>query len=117
MREDRVMFSGADQAEVAPRASDKTLVQRTGQLMYELSTLYPAVSGLQPEWAWDFTRYETVDRLPFVGLHRNFPCHLFAMGAGRHGAGFAWLAARILLRQHQGEAARGDELFGFTRVL
>jgi hypothetical protein len=39
------------------------------------------------------------------------------MGAGRHGAGFAWLAARILLRQHQGEAARGDELFGFTRVL
>jgi glycine/D-amino acid oxidase-like deaminating enzyme len=117
MREDRVMFSGADQAEVAPRASDKTLVQRTGQLMYELSTLYPAVSGLQPEWAWDFTRYETVDRLPFVGLHRNFPRHLFAMGAGRHGAGFAWLAARILLRQHQGEAARGDELFGFTRVL
>ena len=117
MREDRVMFSGADQPEVAPRASDKALVQRTGQLMYELSTLYPAVSGLQPEWAWDFTHYETVDRLPFVGLHRNFPRHLFAMGAGRHGAGFAWLAARILLRQHQGEAARGDDLFGFTRVL
>ena len=117
LREDRVMFSGADQLEVAPRATEKALVQRTGQLMYELSTLYPAVSGIQPEWAWDFTRYETVDGLPFVGLHRNFPRHLFAMGAGRHGAGFAWLAARILLRQHQGEAARGDELFGFTRVL
>ena len=85
--------------------------------MYELSTLYPAISGIQAEWAWDFVHYETVDRLPFVGLHRNFPRHLFAMGAGRHGAGFAWLAARILLRQHQGEAARGDELFGFTRVL
>ena len=117
LREDRVMFSGADQPEVPPRASDKALVQRTGQLMYELSMLYPAVSGLQPEWAWDFTHYETVDRLPFVGLHRNFPRHLFAIGAGRHGAGFAWLAARILLRQHQGEPARGDELFGFTRVL
>jgi glycine/D-amino acid oxidase-like deaminating enzyme len=117
LREDRVMFSGADQLEVAPRATEKALVQRTGQLMYELSTLYPAVSGIQPDWAWDFTRYETVDRLPFVGLHRNFPRHLFAMGAGRHGAGFAWLAARILLRQHQGEAASGDELFGFTRVL
>ena len=117
MREDRVMFSGADQPEVAPRAMDKALVQRTGQLMYELSTLYPAISGLQPEWAWDFAHYETVDRLPFVGLHRNFPRHLFAMGAGRHGAGFAWLAARVLLRQHQGEAAHGDELFGFARVL
>jgi glycine/D-amino acid oxidase-like deaminating enzyme len=117
MRDDRVMFSGADQPEVAPRASDKALVQRTGQLMYELSTLYPAVSGVQADWAWDFTHYETVDRLPFGGPHRNFPRHLFAMGAGRHGAGFAWLAARILLRQHQGEPARGDELFGFTRIL
>jgi glycine/D-amino acid oxidase-like deaminating enzyme len=117
MREDRVMFSGADQPEVAPRARDRALVQRTGQLMYELSTVYPAISGVQPEWAWDFTHYETVDRLPFVGLHRNFPRHLFAIGAGRHGAGVAWLAARILLRRHQEEPARGDELFGFTRVL
>jgi glycine/D-amino acid oxidase-like deaminating enzyme len=117
LREDRVLFSGADQPEIPARARDKALVQRTGQLMYELSTLYPAISGLQPEWAWDYTNYETVDRLPFVGLHRNFPRHLFAIAAGRHGAGFAWLAARILLRQHQGEAARGDELFNFARVL
>ncbi len=117
IREDRVLFSGADQREIPSRARDKALVQRTGQLMYELSTLYPAISGLQPEWAWDYTHYETADRLPFVGLHRNFPRHLFAIAAGRHGAGFAWLAARILLRHHQGEAARGDELFNFARVL
>jgi hypothetical protein len=39
------------------------------------------------------------------------------MGASQHGAGFAWLAARILLRQHQGEPAKGDDLFGFSRVL
>jgi glycine/D-amino acid oxidase-like deaminating enzyme len=85
--------------------------------MYELSVMYPAISGLQPEWAWSSTHYETVDRLPFIGLHRNFPRHLFAMGAAQHGAGFAWLAARILLRQYQGDPARGDDLFGFARVL
>jgi glycine/D-amino acid oxidase-like deaminating enzyme len=117
MREDRVLFSGADQAALPARARDKTLVQRSGQLMYELSTLYPAISGLQPEWSWDVTRYETVDRLPFAGLHRNFPRHLFAMGNARHGAGFAWLAARTLLRLYQGEPLEGDELFGFSRVL
>jgi hypothetical protein len=39
------------------------------------------------------------------------------MGAAQHGAGFAWLAARILLRQYQGDPARGDDLFGFARVL
>ena len=117
LKDDRVLFSGADQPVVADRARGKSVVQRTGQLMYELSVLYPAISGLQPEWGWDFTHYETVDRLPFVGLHRNFPRHLFAMGPARHGAGFAWLAARILLRQYQGEPAKGDDLFGFSRVL
>ena len=117
IKEDRVLFSGADRPQLPDRTREKALIQRTGQLMYELSVLYPAISGLQPEWAWDFTHYETVDRLPFVGLHRNFPRHFFAMGASRHGAGFAWLAARILLRRYQGEAAKGDDLFGFSRVL
>jgi glycine/D-amino acid oxidase-like deaminating enzyme len=117
LKDDRALFAGGDQPVVADRARVKALIQRTGQLMYELSVLYPAISGLQPEWAWDVTHYETVDRLPFVGLHRNFPRHLFAMGASRHGVGFAWLAARVLLRQYQGEAAKGDDLFGFSRVL
>jgi hypothetical protein len=39
------------------------------------------------------------------------------MGHARHGAGVAWLAARILLRQYAGEPAKGDELFGFARIL
>jgi glycine/D-amino acid oxidase-like deaminating enzyme len=117
MKEDRILFMGADQAEVPARLREKTLVQRTGQLMYELSTLYPAISGMQPDWSWQVTHYETVDGLPLVGLHRNFPRHLFALGGLRHGAAFAWLAARILLRQFQGGPAKGDELFGFTRIL
>ena len=117
LREDRIMFSGADQPAVPPRQQEKALVQRTWELMYELSLKYPAISGIQPEWSWDFTQYETVDRLPFIGLHRNFPRHLFAIEGARHGAAFAWLAARILLRQYQGDPAKGDDLFGFSRVL
>jgi glycine/D-amino acid oxidase-like deaminating enzyme len=85
--------------------------------MYELSTIYPAISGLQPEWSWDSVHHETVDSLPYIGLHRNFPRHLFAMGHARHGAGVAWLAARILLRLYTGEPAKGDDLFGFARIL
>ena len=117
LKDDRAVFSGADQLVVSDRARDKALVQRAGQLMYELSVLYPAISGLPAEWAWSSRHYESVDRLPFVGLHRNFPRHLFAMAASRHGAAFAWLAARILLRQYQQEPDKGDELFGFARVL
>lgn len=117
MKDDRALFAGADQPVVAERARDKALVQRTGQLMYELSVMYPAISGVPAEWAWSSRNYESVDRLPFVGLHRNFPRHLFAMAPGRHGAAFAWLAARILLRHYLKEPAKGDELFGFVRIL
>lgn len=117
LKDDRVLFAGADQAVVAPRLRDKTLVQRANQLMYELTTLYPAISGVQPAWGWDFLHYGSPDGLPVVGPHRNFPRHLFALGHGRHGAGTAWLAARILLREYLREPAKGDELFGFVRVL
>ena len=115
--EDRVMIHGARQPEIAARLRDKALVQRTGQLMYELSLAYPAISGLQAAWSWDSIDYETVDGLPFVGPHRNFPRHLFAFTPARHGAGLAWAAARILLRSYQEEGSRGDDAFGFGRVL
>jgi glycine/D-amino acid oxidase-like deaminating enzyme len=117
LKDDRVLFSGADQPPVAERLRDKTRIQRANQLMYELTTLYPAISGLQPEWGWDFVHYGSPDGLPVVGPHRNFPRHLFALGHARHGAGMAWLAARVLLREFLGEPAKGDELFGFVRVL
>lgn len=117
LKDDRILFAGGDRPEVAARLRDKTRVQRIWELMYELSVLYPAVSGIQPAWGWDVLQCETVDGLPFVGTHRNFPRHLFALGDGRHGAALAWLAARVLLRHYQGEPDKGDELFGFSRVL
>jgi glycine/D-amino acid oxidase-like deaminating enzyme len=117
LKDDRVLFSGADQAALPARLQEKALVQRTGQLMYELSTIYPVISGSLPQWSWAYAHESTVDGLPYVGLHRNFPRHLFAFGRGRHGAGVAWLAARVLLRQFLGEPAKGDEFFGFSRIL
>jgi len=117
LEDDRVLFSGADQAPVPPRQRDRLLVARANELMYELTTMYPAISGVQPEWAWETIHYDSPDGLPVVGPHRNFPRHLFALGHGRHGAGVAWLAARVLLRAYLGEPAKGDELFGFARVL
>jgi glycine/D-amino acid oxidase-like deaminating enzyme len=96
---------------------EATLRQRTGQLMYELSLLYPAISGTQPEWSWSYSVDDTVDGLPYIGPHRNFPRHFFALGLGRHGVGTAWLASKLLLRHITGEPAKGDELFGFSRIL
>ena len=43
--DERLLVAGADGPSVADRLREKTIVQRTGQLMYELSTLYPDISG------------------------------------------------------------------------
>jgi glycine/D-amino acid oxidase-like deaminating enzyme len=117
LKDDRVLVSGADRLWIAGRAREKLLVPQVSELMYELTTLYPAISGLQAEWGWDVDSYGSPDGLPVVGPHRNFPRHLFALGHGRHGAAVAWLAARVLLRAFTRQPAKGDEMFGFARVL
>jgi glycine/D-amino acid oxidase-like deaminating enzyme len=113
--DDRVLISGADQDETPARTRDAVLVQRTGQLMYELLTMYPAISGLQPEYGWDLAYGETADGLMYIGAHRNYPRHLFALGGGGDSITGAFVAARLLLRAVRDEVAKGDEVFGWTR--
>lgn len=117
MKDDRVLFSGGRAPVTAARDREKAVVPQVNELMYELTTLYPAISGLQPEWGWDFLQHASPDGLPVVGPHRNFPRHLFALGHARHGTAVAWLAARVLLRAYLGEPVKGDESFGFARIL
>lgn len=113
--DDRILVGGADQAAAPARKRDAILVQRTGQLMYELLTMYPAISGLMPEYGWDLSYGETFDGLPYLGPHRNFPRHLFALGSGGHSVTGAFLAARILLRHLQGASEKADDVFSWTR--
>ena len=117
LKDDRVLVTGGDRPSIAGRAREKLLVPQVHELMYELTTLYPAISGVQPEWGWDVDAYGSPDDLPVIGPHRNFPRHLFALGHARHGASVAWLAARVLLRAYLQEPAKGDDQFGFGRVL
>ncbi|MGB7217431.1 MAG: FAD-binding oxidoreductase [Vicinamibacterales bacterium] len=115
VQDERLLIAGADTLSGPPRTRDKTIVQRTGQLMYELSTLYPDVSGIQPAYGWDAAYGRTNDGLPFIGPHRNHPHHLFAFGDSSTSATGAYLASRILLRHHLGELEPADEHFAFTR--
>jgi glycine/D-amino acid oxidase-like deaminating enzyme len=112
--EDRLLVAGADDGAVSARMSDKVIVQRTGQLMYELSTLYPEISGIAPAYGWDAPYGRTADGLPYIGAHRNFPRHLFAFGCASYSMTDAYLASRILLRLYRGEPEPADEVFGFT---
>ena len=112
--DDRVLIGGGDAATPAPRLRDKVVVQRTGQLMYELSTLYPDVSGVQPAYGWAADYASTGDGLPRIGPHRNYPHHLFVFGDASHSVTGAYLASRVLLRHHFDEMDPADDVFGFN---
>ena len=113
--DERLLVTGADSEAVPARQRDKMMVGKTGQLMYELSTLYPDISGIQPAYGWSADYARTAEGLPYIGAHRNFPHHLFAFGDSSHSVTGAYLASRILLRQHFEEMDRGDDAFGFHR--
>jgi glycine/D-amino acid oxidase-like deaminating enzyme len=113
VEDERLLVMGADQLSPPVHLRDKTIVQRTGQLMYELSTLYPDISGILPEWGWDTEYSRSAHGLPCLGPHRNYPHHLFAFGNASHSVTGAYLASRVLLRHHLGEVDPGDEAFAF----
>jgi glycine/D-amino acid oxidase-like deaminating enzyme len=111
----RMLVLGGDQDETPARRRSEVLVQRTGDLMYQALTMYPAIVGLQPEWGWEAAYGETADGLPYIGPHRNYPRHLFALGGTGDSLTGAFLAARILVRALQGEPDKSDQMFGWTR--
>jgi glycine/D-amino acid oxidase-like deaminating enzyme len=113
--EDRLLLAGGDQPETPPRARDTANVQHTGSLMYDLLTMYPVISGLKPEYGWEASYGDTPDGLMYIGPHRNYPRHLFALGATPHSSTGAFVAAQILVRALQGRVAKGDEVFGWPR--
>ena len=83
--------------------------------MYELLTMFPVISGLMPEYGWELISGETTDGLPYIGPHRNYPRHLFALGSGGDSITGAFLAARILLRALREASEKDDAVWGFTR--
>ncbi len=117
LTDDRALFAGACTRLMPPRQHDKALVQKTAQLMYELSVRYPEISGLPAHWSWHIEVVTTPDGLPWIGSHRNYPFHFFSMAFGWHGDGLAWLAAKAALRHFTNTAKPEDEAFGFVRHL
>jgi glycine/D-amino acid oxidase-like deaminating enzyme len=115
--DDRALVGGAVTLPASPRQRDRLRLQHTAQLMYELSVMYPVISGLPAHWGWAAPVVTGIDGLPWVGPHRNFPFHFFSLGFGWHGDSLAWFAAKAALRYFTDEVRREDAAFGFERIL
>jgi gamma-glutamylputrescine oxidase len=111
----RALFAGAASSPPSSRLAAKVLVQRTGQLMYELSLRHPVLSGLPARWGWSVPLVSAPDGLPWIGAHRNYPFHFFGVALGWHGDALAWFSAKAALRHFTGETAKNDHVFEFGR--
>lgn len=113
----RALFAGLTGPEIPAAQRAAAVKQRANQLMYEFSLRYPDISGLPPAFGWDLPVITTVDGLPWIGPHRNYPFHFFSVALGWHGEAFAWLAARAATRFFTNKATKEDAGFGFMRAM
>jgi len=113
--DERLMVMGADTETPPERQLAKMQGPKTGQLMYELSVLYPDISGIQPAYGWSVDYAKTAEGLPYIGPHRNFPHHIFAFGDSSHSVTGAYLASRVMLRYFLDELDPSDKAFEFNR--
>jgi glycine/D-amino acid oxidase-like deaminating enzyme len=105
----RLLFGGCDRPHTANRP-------RRAALARDLAAFYPPLEDAEPDYAWEGLFATTPDGLPYIGAHRRYPRHLFALGYGGNGMTFGYLAAEILLRTVRGRSRPDDALFGFGRI-
>ena len=77
--------------------------------------MYPAISGLQPEYGWEMVYGETADGLMYIGPHRNYPRHLFALGGSGDTLAVRSSRREFLPARLAAMLDKADEVFGWTR--
>ncbi len=111
----RLLLGGADRPLRPGLRPGSEFTLATGQLRGDFEALLPALARIEMSGAWEGLFAMTPDSLPYVGPHRLYPGHLFALGYGGNGMTFSFLAARMLLEQWQGVQSSDHLLFRFGR--
>ena len=111
----RLILGGGDRPTAGGRAATDRIAAATREIRRHVERLLPATADIPIAQAWEGRFAETPDTLPYIGPHRRYPRHAFALGYGGNGMTFAALAARLLLEQWRGERSVDDRLFGFSR--
>jgi len=111
----RLLFGGHDQPH-RRKTTPATVDRRISALLTERNDLFPDARDIDCEYAWEGLFATTPDGLPYIGTHRHYPRHLFALGYGGNGMTFGFLAAQIIARHVRGRVLPADALFRFNRA-
>jgi glycine/D-amino acid oxidase-like deaminating enzyme len=112
----RLMLGGADRPHVRGPRRVAALREGAQSVREYFTTLYPILAEVALEYAWDGLFAMTPDGLPYIGPHRHYPRHLFALGYGGNGMTFGFLASKLLLDWYRGKRTSDHDLFAFSRL-
>jgi glycine/D-amino acid oxidase-like deaminating enzyme len=114
--EHRLLLGGGDRL-VGPGLRRRQQFEKaTAELRDYFEIRLPGLATIETEFAWEGLFAMTPDSLPYVGPHRRYPGHWFALGYGGNGMTFGFLAARLLLERWQGVRSQDHALFAFNRL-
>ena len=112
----RLLLGGADRPVKPGARRSLQFAAAMRDLHAYFTALYPILNDIRIDRAWEGLFAMTPDSLPYLGAHRRYPRHAFALGYGGNGMTFATLAARVLLEQWRGVQSADHELFAFGRT-
>jgi len=115
-RDHRLLLGGEDRMVVAGTRRHHQFDAASRELREYFETRLPAIATIRTNYAWEGLFAMTPDSLPYIGPHRRYPGHWFALGYGGNGMTFGYLAARLLLERWQGISSPDHELFAFNRL-
>ena len=113
----RLLLGGNDRPLMPPQRRPRAFASSRTQLRDYYRSLLPALRDVEIEYAWEGLFAHTRDALPYIGAHRRYPRHLFALGYGGNGMTFGFLAAGLLVDAFLNRDNEDDlELFRFNRL-
>lgn len=112
----RLLLGGEDRPVTSGVSRGSQFAKAAGELREYFDAVLPPLRDVKIEGAWEGLFAMTPDGLPYIGRHRRYPGHLFALGYGGNGMSFAALASRLLLDYCKGIDAPEHELFAFNRL-
>jgi glycine/D-amino acid oxidase-like deaminating enzyme len=113
----RLLLGGGDRLVRPGPGRTRQFQAATAEVREYFESLLPALATIETASAWEGRFAMTSDSLPYVGPHRRYPGHWFALGYGGNGMTFGFLAARLLLERWQGIRSQDHQLFAFDRAV
>jgi glycine/D-amino acid oxidase-like deaminating enzyme len=112
----RLMLGGGDRPKVSEAERPAALEAGARDVRDHFVGMYPSLAEVPIEFRWEGLFATTPDGLPYVGPHRRYPRHLFALGYGGNGMTLGFLASKLLLEWWRDRRSSPDQaLFAFSR--